>query len=326
VVKAEYWSSRMCFHSLDSRLEARDLVTVSLELVPEPLISDSERVRVPSPLSAILVWLGALCAVVMASVGTASVAVAVMLASGKLRASELQNPAASPLISNPAWFIVGAIATQVSVALVLVVTVWLGKLERRVVLPLVRVPSPAFAGALLVVFGLAPLAQVVGELTSRLFHLELKASIIVSNMAERSNSLEFATLLVCLSVLPALVEESMFRGYMTAAFARRSFLARVFVPSVLFGIFHLEPTQATATVILGVGFALARLYSGSLLPGMLAHGIYNGVVLTVARLLPNADDHEIRALPLLIGAGLFTSGFLTLRRRSATSRDAYLPS
>ena len=136
-------------------------------------------------------------------------------------------------------------------------------------------------------------------------------------MAQSASSAEFGVLLASLSLLPALVEESMFRGYMTAAFLRLSFWTRAVLPSLFFGVFHLEPAQGAATALLGFGFGLARLYSGSLLPSMLAHAVYNASVLLVARSVPGVEDHEIEVLPVVIGAGLLALGVGILRQGAA---------
>lgn len=274
----------------------------------------SERLRMPSPLGALLVWLGALIAVLAASVGTVSLAIALRAASGKLLRSELSDPASSPIATSPGWFIVGAITTQATVGLVLALVLLLGHFDRRAILPFRSARPSAYAGALLVTFGVAPLAQVVGELMTRLQHIPSHSSLIVSRMAQSATSTEFSLLLATLSLLPALVEESMFRGYMTAAFQRHSFWARAIIPSLFFGVFHLEFAQGAATVLLGFGFGLVRLYSGSLLPSMLAHAAYNGAVLLVARAVPAVEDHEIEALPVVIGAGLLALGLEILRQ------------
>jgi membrane protease YdiL (CAAX protease family) len=261
----------------------------------------------------LLVWAAALIAVLVASVCTVSIAVALRAASGKLLSSELSDPASSPIASSPGWFIAGAVVTQATVGAVLGLVLRVGKFDGRAILPLRRAPVSAFAGALLVTFGMAPLAQVVGELMSRFLRSPSQSSLIVSRMAQTASSVEFGVLLACLSLLPALVEESMFRGYMTAAFSKYAFWTRALVPSLFFGVFHLEPIQGAATVLLGLAFGLARLYSGSLLPSMLAHAVYNGSVLLVARALPGAEDHEIQAFPVLIGAGLLALGLGLLR-------------
>ena len=128
-------------------------------------------------------------------------------------------------------------------------------------------------------------------------------------------------ILVCLALLPAIAEEILFRGFLTSAFEKRFWVA-VLVPSVLFGIFHLEPTQAAGTVLLGVGFALARLCTGSLITSMLAHGIYNGAVLVALRYADVVVDRQIEPLPVLFGLVLFGLGLtVLLRQRRASAAE-----
>ena len=61
----------------------------------------------------------------------------------------------------------------------------------------------------------------------------------------------------------------------------------------MFGIFHLEPTQAAGTTILGIAFGLVRLYTGSIWTCMVSHFGYNAGVILEARWLDPAEDHVI---------------------------------
>lgn len=275
--------------------------------------------RIPSPLHAVVVWLIALAALLLVSVAVAAIAVAIALGSGADKQQLLRDPSLSPMLAKPLWFVVGALASQATVIVVLVAALSISKLDQRVILP-VSVPAPSvFFGALLVVFGLAPLAQSAGELVLRLTRTELTAALIVEQVTRRANGFELVLLFFTLAVVPALVEEAMFRGFMTAAFSTRSVAAALVVPSLLFGVFHLEPTQAAGTAVLGIGFGLARLYGGSLLPSMLAHGAYNSAVIAALRFTPVSDDHQIRVVPIFIGIALAVVGVVLLRRGSALS-------
>ncbi|HEY8946349.1 MAG TPA: CPBP family intramembrane glutamic endopeptidase, partial [Polyangiaceae bacterium] len=95
------------------------------------------------------------------------------------------------------------------------------------------------------------------------------------------------------AVLPAFAEEAMFRGFITTALLRYSPIVAISVSSLMFGLFHLEPTQAAGTVLLGVAFGLIRLYTGSIWPCVLSHGAYNAAVILEARWFEPADDHVI---------------------------------
>jgi membrane protease YdiL (CAAX protease family) len=192
-----------------------------------------------------------------------------------------------------------------------------------VVLPTAPLAPLSLFGSLLVVFGLTPLADLAGRLVDRLVGSDITASRVITEAAKRASPWELALLLFCVSVLPAIVEEAMFRGVLTATFARRSFAGGLVVPSLLFGIFHIEPTQVAGTIVLGFGFGLARMYTGSLLPCALAHGVYNAAVVLAVRYSDVSADPSFSPAPLLVGAALLVLGVLLLgRSRSAVSSRA----
>lgn len=258
-------------------------------------------------------WVLALLAVLLANVGVVAIAMAVHAVPIRVTSAKSSETALASLFANPTWFIAGAVAAQVTVAFVLALSLWIKRRDLPAIIPLVRAPPLAFGAALLVVFGLAPIAQTVGELASRLLHVQPTSALLVAHVAQAAAPGVFVVLLACLSLLPGLIEETLFRGFITRAFSNRSFATQLLLPSLLFGIFHLEPTQSAATVVLGIGFALARLYTGSLLPGMLAHALYNATVLVLARLSPSADDHEIHAVPIAVGVVMAMAGIAGLR-------------
>jgi membrane protease YdiL (CAAX protease family) len=196
----------------------------------------------------------------------------------------------------------------------LVVWCFFIKPSRELAFPLARPGPLAVLGALLVVFGVTPLAELVGRLVERFVGADLTATQIITKAARGASGAELVLLLVAVAVLPAIVEEGMFRGLLTATFSRVSVFTGVIVPSVLFGIIHFEPTQVAATSVLGVGFALARLYTGSLLPCILAHGIYNFAVVITLRHADIGAERAFSPVSLVVGALLVAAGIFLLRR------------
>jgi membrane protease YdiL (CAAX protease family) len=103
--------------------------------------------------------------------------------------------------------------------------------------------------------------------------------------------------LVLACVVAPVVEEIMFRGVLFRHLRELtcrlgggwSFLLSATGVSFLFAVVHPQGLVAVPVLMsLAYGFALAREWRGSLLPGMVAHGLNNGLVMTVA-LLALAD-------------------------------------
>jgi len=84
-------------------------------------------------------------------------------------------------------------------------------------------------------------------------------------------------LTIILSALPALVEESLFRGYLQRRFLQRwSPAVAISVSSLLFAITHMDSLQHIIAVVpLGVVTGLLAYRTNSVKPGMLVHAIHN---------------------------------------------------
>jgi membrane protease YdiL (CAAX protease family) len=273
--------------------------------------------RRPTRLGAWLIWLAALVLMLMVSGGVALAAQDAAIASGVKPAQLLKDPMSSPLVKDAGWVALGTLANELSIVAVLVACLVLFRFSKRTVLPFARPRAAQLGGALLLVFGLAPLADLAGELVHRVVGNEVTAARVVGEAARNATPLTLTCMLLCVAVVPGVVEEAMFRGLLTSAFLRGSTAAAVIVPSIMFGVFHLEPTQVAGTIILGMGFALVRLYTRSLGAGMISHAVYNGSVILALRYGGPPAAHRIAPIPLLVGALMAALGVALLRRKSA---------
>ncbi len=267
----------------------------------------------PTPLHALAIWFSSAVVLILAGLVVGLVAAGQVSAQGGNPAEVLMDPERSPLFNNPTWIALGTLTNELAVAGALLAWWFLLRPKRELVFPMLRPTPRGVAGALLVTFGAAPWAQAAGELVHRIVQNDITASKIVIAAARGASGGELVFLLFCISVMPALVEESLFRGMLTAAF-RRSFWVALTVPSILFGLFHLEPTQAAGTILLGMAFALARLCTGSLSAAMIAHGVYNATVILMVRYSEDVAESRITLGPLLVGAALVVAGASLLMR------------
>jgi CAAX protease family protein len=82
---------------------------------------------------------------------------------------------------------------------------------------------------------------------------------------------------IILSVIPALVEESLFRGYLQRRFLERwSPAVAISVSTLLFAIMHIDSLQHIIAVVpVGVVTGLLAYRTNSIKPGMLVHAIHN---------------------------------------------------
>lgn len=95
----------------------------------------------------------------------------------------------------------------------------------------------------------------------------------------------FVLMLLCVGLLPALLEEFAMRGVLLSALRKKfSDGTAIVISSVLFSLLHGNLQQIPFAFGVGMILGYATVYSGSLLPAMIIHGFNNclSVVLTFA--------------------------------------------
>jgi membrane protease YdiL (CAAX protease family) len=238
--------------------------------------------RIPSPLQAGLLWLFTMVLVVASGLALGGVAAFAAILSGlppERAFAMLSDPKSSPLVTSSTWISISVLLSEAVLGLVVWRFLRRHRLFLREVCPL-RVPSLRdVSGALLCVFGLAPLSGMLAELVRRNLPRDVTAETMVIALARGVSASELVGVVVATAAVPAVVEELLFRGVLTRAFLGRSNLLALLVPSAMFGLFHLEPTQAAGTFVLGIGFGIARLYTDSVLTSIACHLAYNAYVL-----------------------------------------------
>ncbi len=276
-----------------------------------------------SPVSGVTTWLIALAFVFLAGLALAAAAAAVGMASG-LQAADaialISDPAASPLLTSPSWIAATILANELAVA----AAVWLAlrRLGLRLaeVMPLHRPQQLEIFAALLLVFGLAPVAEFCAEIVYRHVSRDLTSEQVVLAVARGSSAGGFLVVLLIAAVVPALVEEGLCRGIVFRSFERYGPTVTILLTSLLFGALHLEPTQAAGTIVLGFAFGLARWHTGSLVPSIIGHGFYNGAVMISERWISAGARHELAPGRAVVGALAAVFGWWLISGRRLRSR------
>ena len=114
--------------------------------------------------------------------------------------------------------------------------------------------------------------------------------VMAERLLQTFRELSPAVLLFSLAVVPAMMEEFFFRGYLFQAL-RGHFRGgvTVLVTALLFGLFHvlspsaLMPERFLPSTLLGLVLGWLCYRAGSVLPGMLLHACYNGLLLLMVQ-------------------------------------------
>jgi len=94
------------------------------------------------------------------------------------------------------------------------------------------------------------------------------------------NASQYIMAIVTLCILPAIIEELLFRGLILKGLMPMGKVVAVVASALLFSLFHLNPEQTVYQFILGIVFAFVVIQTGNLLYGMILHFLNNFFVLT----------------------------------------------
>lgn len=109
-------------------------------------------------------------------------------------------------------------------------------------------------------------------------------------LAQASSPLEFAFVVVTVALIPALCEETLFRGLVQTSFEERyGGLQAAVLGGIIFGAYHLNPFGIVPLVSLGVFFGYVVYRSGSLPLAITAH-FFNNFIACTALYLRYDDD------------------------------------
>lgn len=108
---------------------------------------------------------------------------------------------------------------------------------------------------------------------------------------------------ISIAILPAILEEAMFRGVILQSLRRYGDGFALIVSSVLFGVMHGNLVQAPYTMVVGFIIGYFVLYTGSIWPGVLIHFVNNGssVVMEWATRNTTAQQDEMIYGILFVG-------------------------
>lgn len=100
--------------------------------------------------------------------------------------------------------------------------------------------------------------------------------------------------LLLIAVIPAVVEEFIFRGLIFNGLKRRNPFRAIIISAFLFGLMHMNINQFLYAFAMGIFFAMIAYATGSMWPSMIMHFIYNGqsVILThvITKYFPGSLD------------------------------------
>lgn len=110
--------------------------------------------------------------------------------------------------------------------------------------------------------------------------------------------------------MPAICEETLFRGAVLRGTAYMNVWAAMALNGLMFSLFHQNPAQTVYPFLTGCVFALVALRSGSVFPSVIMHAVNNVAILCISYFAPQAQVYN--AATLATGLVLFAAAFAYL--------------
>jgi sodium transport system permease protein len=240
------------------------------------------------------------------------------------------------LLSVALLFVSGGVALQLLLGevglvlaqiLLLLLPVWLlvrfGGFDARRTLSLRRPPPGSVTGGMLFLFGGLQVAIVLAWLQSLVMPVPVEYLETLSELLRADSATRFIWLVFLAAFVPAIAEETLFRGVVLSSLRTRlPTAAAVVITGTVFGLFHLTPETAfrfLPTAWLGILLSWVVVLSGSLPLAMLLHFLNNAAVLAVSTIpvaaerMNAVEDQPPPVLFGLTGALLLVWGFRKLR-------------
>lgn len=92
---------------------------------------------------------------------------------------------------------------------------------------------------------------------------------------DTTTAMGFILGVVCICIMPAIVEESIFRGVILRSFSQKSAWKGILISSALFALMHGSAQQTVYQFVVGVILGLVAIKSNSILPSMILHMLNN---------------------------------------------------
>lgn len=168
----------------------------------------------------------------------------------------------------------GLILTEILfILLPTLIALRIGKYSIRETLQLRWPPLSLGMLSLLVGISLRPIAVWVANITYEILQISPFA------MADKeSTPLQTNLLLVGLVILAPICEETLFRGFIQSAFSKRGAWSGIIISGLLFVVFHQSLVSAPALLPLALVAGIITWRSNSLIPAIILHMGYNGML------------------------------------------------
>ena len=153
----------------------------------------------------------------------------------------------------------------------------LTKIPSRVALPMRRVPARVTIPSVMLILGCSVIGLFITSILLTIFQ-STGLGYDVQMPPVPQTDIGIVMYLITVSVLPAIFEEILCRGYILQSLRRFGDWFAVLISALVFALFHANFAQLPNAFIMGITVGFIAVRTGSLIPGMILHFVNNFVV------------------------------------------------
>ncbi|MDD6102702.1 MAG: type II CAAX endopeptidase family protein [Clostridiales bacterium] len=158
------------------------------------------------------------------------------------------------------------------VPLVMYILLNLGRVKE--VLGIGKVNAASLAASLVLGLTITPFLGIVNNISSLLVK-----NVTSERAVEAAEKYPFVVMLAAVAIIPAIIEELMFRGAIFSAYKRKNVVKGAIAAAVLFGLMHGNLNQFAYALVAGFLFAMTDNAGGSVFYSVIAHCVFNTTTL-----------------------------------------------
>ena len=177
--------------------------------------------------------------------------------------------------------------------------------------------------------GLSLVTEEIDRLIQYIFPMPESLWNSLADSMTCQSTTDWIVLVMAVVVTAALVEEMLFRGLLQGALEQRIDVTRsVIVTAVVFTIIHYNPWWAVEILLLGMLMGVMAWKSQSIFPGVVVHGINNGLALLLINLPESSYQFlffrkHVAPWWLLLGLTCVVGGFWFFYQLFDRENDGY---
>lgn len=239
--------------------------------------------------------------------------------------SVLTGANVSGILSDPNFtYVINAVLSVILFTVPFLITSKMTGYKWRDTVLLRSAPFDKSVAVIMLGLGVCVLSNIASNVFGSIFKGVTGSDTVSNDIGIGEGPVSFIITLLCVGVVPALVEEFAFRGVILGTMRKyMSDGASIFLSAAIFGLLHGNLVQIPFAFGVGLILAYATVYTGSMVPGMILHCINNSMSVVFSFALAGTSPMIAGVVSLLYYLVLLLVGICGLIMLLKTDKGAF---